>query len=268
MGVATVSKIERETIKVIWEKLQPFHMKIPDKNDFRKIAEDYYNIWNFPNCIGAVNGKPVRIICPAHSGSMFYNYKKIFTIVLQGLVDGDYKFINVEVGGYGKQSDGGTFWSSALFLYLSDGRLKHPDACALPNSEIIVPCVIISDEAYPLLPNLLKPYGRQQIDAGKGHFNARQSRLECALGIIYFKWRILGTAIQTSVDVADDIVKYICLLNNIIIDRGNIEHHLKEKITSKEISVASNNTERPNKTPENVRDQFKMYLCQNQISII
>lgn len=31
--------------------------------------------------------------------------------------------------------------------------------------------------------------------------------VECALGIAYSKWRILGTAIQTTLDGADGIVK-------------------------------------------------------------
>jgi len=30
---------------------------------------------NFPHCLGAVDGKDIRVIKPEHSGSMFYNYK-------------------------------------------------------------------------------------------------------------------------------------------------------------------------------------------------
>lgn len=269
MGVATVSKIIREMLKLIWKILQPFHMKIPDEHDFRRIADDYFNIWNFPNCIGSIDGKHVRVNCPAHSGTMFYNYKKYFSIVLQGLVDANYRFINIDVGGYGKQSDGGTFRSSALLLYLSDGRLEIPSECALPNSDITVPHVIIGDEAYPLLPNLMKPYGRQQLDADKEYFNARLSRarrtVECAFGILYSKWRILGTAIQTSTDVADDIVKCICLLHNIIIDREGIEHQLHETNTTKPRNITPGSSGRPNQAAENIRNLFKRYLCSNPI---
>jgi len=37
-------------------------------------------------------------------------------LVLQGVADADKKFLTVEVGARGKQSDGGTFVSSTLFI--------------------------------------------------------------------------------------------------------------------------------------------------------
>jgi len=32
---------------------------------------------------------------------MFFNYKKFFSVVIQGLVDANYKFITVDMGGRG-----------------------------------------------------------------------------------------------------------------------------------------------------------------------
>ena len=184
-------------------------------------------------------------------------------------MDANYKFINIDVGGYGKQSDGGTFRSSALFLYLSDGRLDIPNETALPNSEITVPYVLIGDEAYPLLRNLLKPYSARELNADKEYFNARLSRarrtVECAFGIIFSKWRILSKAIETSVHVADDIVKAICVLHNTIIDKEGIQHHLVDlQEISRELNMRPD-FGRPARAAQNVRDLFKTYLCHNPI---
>lgn len=38
-----------------------------------------------PNCLGPVDGKHIRIRCPRHSGSLYFNYKKYFSMVLMAL---------------------------------------------------------------------------------------------------------------------------------------------------------------------------------------
>lgn len=78
MGATTVSSIVRQTVEAIWDVLQPVHMKVPTENMFKQIAKEFYEKWNFPNCIGAIDGKHIRLKCPSHSGTMYYNYKNFF----------------------------------------------------------------------------------------------------------------------------------------------------------------------------------------------
>jgi hypothetical protein len=51
----------------------------------------------------------MRLKCPSNSGSMYYKYKHYYSIWLQGLADTRYRFIAIDVGAHGKQSDGGYF---------------------------------------------------------------------------------------------------------------------------------------------------------------
>lgn len=64
----------------------------PTEKDFRTRALEFWDRWNFPNCIGAIDGKHVRVVCPNKSGSLFYNYKNYFSIVSLAIVDAKYNF--------------------------------------------------------------------------------------------------------------------------------------------------------------------------------
>ncbi|KAF0744066.1 protein ALP1-like, partial [Aphis craccivora] len=151
-------------------------------------------MWNFPNCIGSIDGKHVRIKCPAHSGTMFFNYKKFFSVHLQGITDARYKFITIDVGDYGRRRTN-----------------EH------------VPHVFLGDQGYPLKEYLMRPYPTMNnIDQEKENFNYRLSRarrsVECAFGILVSKWRCLKTELQVEPCHVDTIVKTVCLLHNIVID--------------------------------------------------
>ncbi|GFO18511.1 nuclease harbi1 [Plakobranchus ocellatus] len=107
---------------------------------------------------------------------MFYNYKNYFSVVLQAAVDASYKLIAIDVGGYGKQSDGGTFQASRLYQALMDNTLKLPEPALLPQSDVIAPYVFVADEAYPLLTFLMKPYSGSNLPLSQECFNKRLSR--------------------------------------------------------------------------------------------
>lgn len=274
MGDSTVGKIVKHTVMVIWKVLQPIHMPPPKVEDFKKIAKEFYETWNFPNCVGAIDGKHIRIKCPKHSGTMYFNYKHFYSIVLQAVADARYRFIIIDVGGYGKQSDGGTFRSSEMFQLLSKGRLNIPPSDFLPDTNVEMPYVFIGDEAYPLLNNLLKPFGGDHLDFESEYFNSRLSRarktVECAFGILYSKWRLISKAIETNEAVADNIIKTVCLLQNVIIDKEGFERHLTDVVPIPEqLNRGYNmNVGRPIETAKFIRDIFKNFMCRNRVTYV
>ncbi|VEN44604.1 unnamed protein product [Callosobruchus maculatus] len=162
----------------IWKRLQPIVMPIPTEDLWRTIEKHFHEKWNFPNCVGAIDGKHVVIEAPPNSGSLYYNYKKTFSIVLMALVDANYKIIIADVGAFGKNSDGGIFSNSVMGKALINGNLSIPPNKPLPGTNITLPHVIVGDEAFPLHKHVMRPYPGTQTrhDESKAIFNYRLSR--------------------------------------------------------------------------------------------
>jgi len=109
--------------------------------------------------VNVIDGKHTEIIqAPRNSGSLFFNYKKTFSVVLLALVDANYKVTIIDVGGYGKSSDGGLSTRSILEKSLEAKTLYIPNSKLPPNSEEPLPFIILGDEAFPLNRYLLRPY--------------------------------------------------------------------------------------------------------------
>lgn len=115
-------------------------------------------IWNFPNCVGAVDGKHVPIKAPGGCGSEYYNYKNVNSIVLMAVADAHYKFTYITVGAKGRHSDGGVFANCAFARALEINALNIPPAKPLPHRTLPVPYFIVADDAFPLKPYVMKPY--------------------------------------------------------------------------------------------------------------
>jgi hypothetical protein len=123
LGVSNVQGIIVEVCNAIIQLLEK-SMPIPTTKKWLDIADEFWNTWNFPNCVGAIDGKQV-ITAQASSGSMYFTYKKTFSIVLMALADANYNFIAVDIGAYGKNSDGGIFANLKLGKYLALKKVKY-----------------------------------------------------------------------------------------------------------------------------------------------
>ena len=161
----------------------------------------------------------IRIKKPADSGSLFYNYKKFFSMVMMAIVDADYKFIWVIVGSYGSSSDGQIFNNSELRPMLEEGTLGLPPPSPLPHDDRDTPYFLIGDDAFPLKPWMMKPYSRRHLDHDERIFNYRLSRarrvVENAFGILAMRFQILLGTMQQLPETVDSIVLACTTLHNL-----------------------------------------------------
>jgi len=148
--------------------------------------------------------------------------------VSPGVADSESRFIFMDIGGYGKQSDGGTFSASTFYYFLEDFESTLTKSARFEGSAAEMPFVILGDEAYPLKTYLMKPLVRKDLSCEEHDFNYRLSQarrcVECAFGILTAKWRLLNKVIGTNINKAEKIVRCICLLPNIITDLEGTTH--------------------------------------------
>ncbi|XP_024883922.1 protein ANTAGONIST OF LIKE HETEROCHROMATIN PROTEIN 1-like [Temnothorax curvispinosus] len=74
---STVHNIIGKTTTAIAHILIPEYVKSPNEAQWKEISKGFYEDWNMPNCVGAVDGKHVQIQAPPNSGSMCFNYKNL-----------------------------------------------------------------------------------------------------------------------------------------------------------------------------------------------
>ena len=134
-GVSTARQIILDVCFVIRDVLAPIYMPVQLEDEWKSIADEFYKRWNFPNCIGATEGKHVMIQCLYNSGSLFSNYNSYFLIVLLAVASADYRFVMVNVRAYGSSNYSGVPNHTTFFKCL---RNKNLDVSPLSNFPMIL----------------------------------------------------------------------------------------------------------------------------------
>ncbi|XP_067139028.1 uncharacterized protein [Centruroides vittatus] len=221
----TVTSIVRETCFATWKKLKATYMKVPrTEEEWQNIADEFLDRWQLPNCCGSIDGKHSVLQCPANTGSLNYNFKGRFSKIM-AVVDAHYKFIFVDFGHYGSESDGGVFQKCTFGKKIISQTLNLPKDANLPNSNVTFPYYFVADEAFPLRRNIMRPYPRKShFYHTERIFNYRLSRarrvVENAFEILSSRFRIFLRALNFDENITlPKIVAASLVLHNFFINR-------------------------------------------------
>ena len=224
VGRATVCHIIRDTCEGIWKALKDTYMKAPESiEDWVKISNEFESQWNFPHCLGCLDGKHIAMQCPKDGGSLYYNYKGFHSIVLMAMCDANYCFTLVDIGNYGGVNDASIFNSSEMGQAFAQQELDIPGPKDVNGHTL--PYVIVADDIFKLTNWMMKPYTGRNLSEENLVFNYRLSRcrrtIENAFGIMASRWQVFRRQICASVETVERVAKACVTLHNYLLQTDN-----------------------------------------------
>lgn len=217
---STVFHCLHRVARVINSELCKLYIKWPEEGNRGAESMGKYGI-NY--AIGAVDGCHIPITKPILHGYDYFNRKKFYSMVLQGICNGNLLFIDVDIRWPGGVHDARVFRTSDIFQVL-------PNLCE-PNF------FVLGDSAYPLSKWVLTPYKNYgqltpvQLNYNKIHSKTRV-KIEHAFGLLKGRFRRLRDCLD--IKEAKDIVEIVvasCVLHNMCIVHGqddNIQDYINE----------------------------------------
>ena len=239
---STVCLVTKDVCTAIVRVLLPKYIKIPSGDSLKDVVDGCVHKWEFPPCIGAVDGTHIPIKSPEECPADYYNRKGWHSVIMQGMVNHLGHFADVYIGWPGRVHDAGVFANSTLYKRGQDCTLFPDWKKSISGTD--VPLVILGDLAYPLLPWLMKAFPDNGNSSHQQKtFNYRLSRarviVEHAYGRLKGRWRCLLKRLDVSVCDVPKLVAACCVLHNICEIHG--ESFDEEWMQGVEDSVPANN---------------------------
>ncbi|KAJ8880089.1 hypothetical protein PR048_020712 [Dryococelus australis] len=122
-----------ETCNVIWDVMVSRVFCRLATETWIAFSKEFQDIWNFPHCIGAIDGRHVVVQAFCGAWSQYDNDKASDSIVLLAVSDARYTFLTVDIGAPRRCSDGGILKAPSLGKRLEEATIGIPPPQPLPE---------------------------------------------------------------------------------------------------------------------------------------
>ena len=187
LGKASAKIIGNDFVNVLVNHHDQF-IYFPETEQVTRVAIDKFRqLGDFPQVVGAVDGTYIQITTPKENRNEYYCRKGYPSVILQGTVDADLKFIDVCTGFLGSLHDARAFRLSNLHARTANGEILTGPVRNIGG--VNVGPLLLADCAYSLKPWLMKPYPRVGVlTPSQNNFNRQLSKLrstvERAFGLL------------------------------------------------------------------------------------
>ena len=179
----------------------------------------------FPQVVGAIDGSHIALkTVPVNERIEYFNRKQYYSIVIQGVADASFKFLDVSTGYPGSIHDARILRLSKLQREIDQGTWLNTPSKRIGGSE--VGPLLVGDSAYPLSVWLMKPFKQTPtLTESQLRFNRALSQarvvIEQAFGILKGRWRCLYKLLEEKTSRVPTTIMACCVLHNICIDVGD-----------------------------------------------
>lgn len=261
-----------EGLEALYDGLQ--EIKFPSTEDeCKKAAQTFFNERNGRNpikgVISALDGLAVKIAQPRDvpDPRKYYNRKSFFAVVVQAACTADFTFTYVSASNSGSTHDSTAIQSCGLWRVLTEKILPRW-------------AIVVCDDAYAHVGNLLCPYSGAEVTDIQDSFNYYQSSnrivIEQAFGMLIGRWGVFWKAMRYDLATTTLIIMVCCKLHNFIIRTGDeqdrdykyrLPTHELNNVTGVEEVHLQNNLHFPDEEPFVERcgsnDQFRSAIAQH-----
>ena len=88
---------------------------MPQGVNIEVVVDGFLQRWQIPQCGGAIDGTHILIIAPKDHPLDYWNRKQFHSIVMQAVVDHQYRFMDIYIGWPGSTHDARVLANSDVF---------------------------------------------------------------------------------------------------------------------------------------------------------
>ncbi|KAI8433384.1 hypothetical protein MSG28_015424 [Choristoneura fumiferana] len=178
---STVCRTVHRVINAINRRLFPSIVKWPHR--IEDVVQKFYELYNFPNVIGIIDGTLIPIDAPTTDEPAFVDRKGGHSINCMMVCGPQYQFFYVSANWPGSVHDARVLRRSTLYSAMEQENI-------FPNG------VILGDSGYPLKTWLMTPLHNDPNSEGERRYNRRlkatRQIIECSFGILKEKFPCLN----------------------------------------------------------------------------
>ena len=248
------------------EVLLPKYILLPaNGQEIRQHMDEMSNRAGFPQVVGCLDGCHIPVKAPESHPEDYVNRKGFHSLILQGLVDANYLFLDICVGWPGKVHDVCLFRNSPLYTSVCSGSFNATVYQTI--SGVRVPPLILGDAAYPLKDWLMKPY----VDHGNlshediivnNHLSITRVVVENAFGRLKGRFNSIGKRQDLNASNCCTITAACCVLHNFceLMKEEFDEQWLLGIDINQGIYLAGDGNQRQDRNAVAIREAIKMFL--------